>query len=573
YTEASRFVVFITPLDNDFKLYKLYITLAVGRKTRTNGKSWNDFKYTSGEDGEGQTFDTEARQFLACTYLRPLRDAEVEMSVGRNSRLSQVLQAYSTINSGDKFDIDNLPTSEQEIENLNLSSIAEFITYLVNKNSGIAQATDDINKDYLNELSLFSDDLIGRINFAGGTDDKARLRHILERLELNLMSKTQHEELGRYGLGSNNLLFIACELLLISKDDEGLPLLLIEEPEAHLHPQRQLQLLNFLNSKSTSIQTILSTHSPTLASRIPVENLVLVNNHQAYSLAKPYTGLTNGDYGFLSRFLDTTKSNLFFAHSLVIVEGDAENILLPTIARLIGYDFAKYGVSIVNVGSVALQRYSHIFQPNEDNRHQLDNKKPYILKVASITDRDIMPDSAPEILGWKQPDKNDSRRKWRTENDPLFFEDGTDEGQDRYSEKRQKYASRRVKDDGFGVQTFVSDHWTFEYDLAFSGLAKEVFIAAKRAQENDSDSTRDPVRDEPEEKFVSDFEQLIHDCNDDQEKVMVNVYKLFAVERVSKPLAAQYLADQLQKEYSDTPDKLRQKLPAYLTKAIQYVCE
>ncbi|MFT9243349.1 MAG: AAA family ATPase, partial [Bifidobacterium aquikefiri] len=40
-TEASRFVEFITPLDNDFKLYKLYITLAVVRKTRTNGKSWN----------------------------------------------------------------------------------------------------------------------------------------------------------------------------------------------------------------------------------------------------------------------------------------------------------------------------------------------------------------------------------------------------------------------------------------------------------------------------------------------------------------------------------------------------
>src|SRR3546814_4429225 len=66
----------------------------------------------------------------------------------------------------------------------------------------------------------------------------------------------------------------------------------------------------------------------------------------------PYTTLCRSpsDYAFLRRFLDVTKANLFFARAVLIVEGEAENILLPAIAELLGRPLSKYGVSIVNVG-------------------------------------------------------------------------------------------------------------------------------------------------------------------------------------------------------------------------------
>ena len=57
-----------------------------------------------------------------------------------------------------------------------------------------------------------------------------------------------------------------------------------------------------------------------------------------------------------------SKANLFFARGVLIVEGDAENILLPTIARLAGSDLTAHGVSIVNVGGVGLRRYARIFR-------------------------------------------------------------------------------------------------------------------------------------------------------------------------------------------------------------------
>lgn len=71
----------------------------------------------------------------------------------------------------------------------------------------------------------------------------------------------------------DNLLFMACELLLLAAEGDGFPLLLIEEPEAHLHPQRQLRLMAFLQAQAAKmradgqhIQIIVTTHSPSIAS-------------------------------------------------------------------------------------------------------------------------------------------------------------------------------------------------------------------------------------------------------------------------------------------------------------------
>jgi putative ATP-dependent endonuclease of the OLD family len=131
---------------------------------------------------------------------------------------------------------------------------------------------------------------------------------------------------------------MACELLLLGSEEDGFPLLIIEEPEAHLHPQRQLRLMQFLQQQvnaeradGQSIQIFLTTHSPNLASTIKLDNIVLLQRGKAYPLSFGRTMLDAGDYAFLERFLDVTKANLFFARGVLIVEGDAENILLPTL--------------------------------------------------------------------------------------------------------------------------------------------------------------------------------------------------------------------------------------------------
>ena len=147
----------------------------------------------------------------------------------------------------------------------------------------------------------------------------ARLRQLLEKLDLSLSVS------GKSGLGTNNTLFMACELILLAQESEASKLLLIEEPEAHLHPQKQLRVMKALQELATenSIQIIVTTHSPNLASVIELENLVLLWKSRAYSLGKESTKLSESDYSFLQRFLDVTKANLFFARGVLVVEGDA----------------------------------------------------------------------------------------------------------------------------------------------------------------------------------------------------------------------------------------------------------
>src|SRR5208337_5272090 len=104
------------------------------------------------------------------------------------------------------------------------------------------------------------------------------------------------------------------------------------------------------------------THSPHLAASAQLNSMILIVRQKPYPLAQTETKLEKDDYAFLRRFLDATKANLFFARGVIIVEGDAENILLPAIAAKLGRPFGKYGVSLVNVGHRGLFRYSRILQ-------------------------------------------------------------------------------------------------------------------------------------------------------------------------------------------------------------------
>jgi len=562
-SDQASFLEFLTystePSHNSPLLY-IHWTVPPLRETV---RGWEVFRTEtrSGAKGEGPSFPSPVHDMLRATYLRPLRDAQRSLTAGRGSRLAAVLTHFKGVSSQPGLPIpstleEGLPA--EVLKALGVVSIGDLTNLLLRKQAGIQEARTQIDK-HLAELDTKGDAHVSDIRVSGATlSDESRLRSILEKLDLILDGP------GDPGLGSSNLLFMACELLLLSQSGPGPKLLLIEEPEAHLHPQRQIRVMDFLQDKISElgIQVLVTTHSPVLASVVKLQNLVLVRKPSAYSLDKGKTRLANGDYRFLERYLDATKANLFFARGVIVVEGPSEALLLPAIAKGLGRDLAAHGVSIVNVGGVGLRRYARILQrpPTTDNEIGIP--------VACITDLDVMPDCAPIILekveeGASPPEK--SKRQWRVRSD---FDDLPAERQ-----RKKKLVS------GTDVRTFVSDEWTLEYDLAVAGLAEEVYISTRLAARDSSISSggesRSVLTADAREEFKLLEQSLPHHvtCNS-KEVLAATIYKSFAVKGVSKPIAAQYLAELL----SDTQQKLQDKgqsfrgvLPPYLVAAIEHV--
>lgn len=546
--EGAALLEWLTVSENDQDSpFVLRLSLNAKRKELSERKSrWDreiSVSVKAGLRGEGRVMEGEARDLLRVTYLKPLRDAEEELRAKKGSRLSQILMARPDIHEQETSDWDE---SKPEVEPKTLVGIMRKAEHCLQQNDTIRNSIDRINQDYLDPISLINSPVKGCIS-----THSHELRQILERMKLLLESRNPEDLDTCRGLGINNLLFIATEHLLIGGGGvPSLPLLLIEEPEAHLHPQLQICLTEFLEYQSehtseSRVQILMTSHSPNLASKIKLENLIVMQEGQAFPMGAGHTKLAPSDYRFLERFLDVTKANLFFAKAVLIVEGPSEALLLPTLAKLIGRPFSKYGVSIFDVGTRGLSRYSQIFQ-------RTDGRKT-IVKVACVTDRDIPPDEAKEYLKPGRKTKKDYK---------------DDEIQEILNKKKHR--------DGGGVNTFISDHWTLEYDLALCGFGEEMHVAVTLAKKSKAKDKEGEVLDKAEqekrmEEAYNEYKEWRDNGNSD-ETIASWIYKPLSKNYASKPETAQFLAQILEENCEQkNHSELRKKLPPYLVNAIEYV--
>lgn len=541
-----------------------------------------------GADGTGPELGVAAREMVRSTYLRPLRDAESELRSGRASRLSQILAAHPDTqgqrdNDFDKEKVGELPTT--------LVGMMAHAQYHMGNNPVIKAVEDGINDNYLAKFAFAGDTLAARIHLA----TELAINPILERFELTLQPAAGVHADARCprGLGYNNVLFMATELVLLKEGDE-LALLLIEEPEAHLHPQLQDRVMALLAETSADtknpLQVVMTTHGPSLVAGARIETMTLVVGGRTFRLDKETTKLEWSDYAYLRRFLESTRANLFFARGVAIVEGPGEALLLPALAKACGLDLARHGVSVVNVGDVGLYHYARILQRQDGIAVPIP--------VACITDFDVVPDGAYYVSKSGTPyvdagedgnepqdgeDDNTGDGDAGVENESSsgeqegaaekkkpkkrFFSDYTKEELDQRRKTKEKRA------EGGSIIVCVSEHWTLEYDLAYSGCAELMHMAIGLAVAAKKQEGFLPAEDVAKVKASHKkvWTKLLAQGLT-PEALACEIYKPLYKKQGSKAVTAQYAAALLESnEFEKRGEELLKLLPPYLQRAIQHL--
>jgi putative ATP-dependent endonuclease of the OLD family len=256
------------------------------------------------------------------------------------------------------------------------------------------------------------------------------------------------------------------------------------------------------------------------------------------------TKLNKSDYSFLERFLDATKSNLFFAEGVLLVEGDAENILLPSLARIIGKDLIDYGVSIVNVGHTGLFRYSRIFLRDDPEKGLVR------VPVACIKDNDVS-----------------------------YFNSETKQLKTVLPTQSEIEISRETKiaeDTSQNVHSFVSPNSTLEFDISLDAVLRKDFYRAVLYAEK-ARSAREHIfinetkKTEANTQVEADFLEWERK-NLSKEQIALNIYLKC---RKNKSITAQFFAEYIDSQNSSVTLKEyligEQTKLKYIIDAIKYV--
>jgi len=330
----------------------------------------SDYRYSIfGRNDPSNECNMYFLKMLKMEFLGALRDAQKELIASGEYRL-----LYRILIQKDKEKYDDI------------KAVLKHLDDVVNKNPNLKSIKDDV-ENLLDKVSLQSGESDNAIDFIFSSPEANELLK-----KISMIYGTNPISVERNGLGRNNLLYISLILSHLSAQEAGggdtfFRLIAIEEPEAHLHPHLQDHLAENIESIQKSsgkaMQLLLTTHSTNIAAKMSLNSSVIIFNDQNGTPASHYilSGIDEekekNTIHYLSKYIDATKSRMFFARKLILVEGIAEQLLIPLFFKDDSDGtLEKVGCNIINVSGVAFSHFLKIIRSG------------FFIKGLVLTDRD-----------------------------------------------------------------------------------------------------------------------------------------------------------------------------------------